>query len=206
MRKRSRIRPVFTIPEECDNDCKKKIINDVLSQIYPQLQINALKVASDNSPWLEDILPHAIITYLEKPLDYQWKIILDNKLEEFITYVMAFQLKSGNSPFYGHYRKFGMKWDRNVEIGSDEKNKFGSEVFEVFADEKSNKVKIAERIYDSLNFYEQNIIQKIYMEGWKITQFSEYYGIPYNEATTNIYSLRQKIARRVKVYKEKYDI
>ena len=44
------------------------------------------------------------------------------------------------------------------------------------------------------------------MEGWKITQFSEYYGIPYNEATTNIYSLRQKIARRVKVYKEKYDI
>ena len=206
MKKRSRIIPKYTIPEECNDDCKRKIIDSILTQIYPQLRINAVKVATDNSPWLEDILSHCLLAFLEKPLDYQWKIVLDKKVENFITYTMALQLKSSNSPFFAQYRKFASKWDRNKDMVDDEKNTFGSEIFEVFTHEKTNKEIMANEIYKSLNFYEQNILQKIYVEGWKITTFCEYYGIPYNEGTTNIWSLKQKLARKVKAYKLKYDI
>lgn len=199
-----KVKPVVNIPEECDDDCKKRIINEVITQVYPQLVVNSYKTATDDSPWLKDILPHAILVFLEKPLDYQWKVVLDGKVENFITYVMAFQLKSGNSPFYVKYRKYDNKWDRNVDIDTDETGKFGSEIFDVFNEQKTNKELIAEKVYAQLNFYEQNIIQKIWIEGWSQIRFAEYYGIPYTEFLNNVCSLKNKIKKIVKTKYAKY--
>lgn len=199
-----KVKPVYTIPEDCDDDCKRRIINSVLTQIHPQLVINSYKVATENSAWLQDILPHCILAYLEKPIAYQWQVLLDGKIENWITFAMAFQLKSGNSPFYAKYRNFSNRWDRNVEIGNDEEGKFGSEVFTVFNDELSTKDRIAKLVYNELNFYEQDILQKVWIDGWSQVRYAEHYNIIYTELLNNVSSLKNKIKRIIKTKYQKY--
>jgi len=77
-----------------------------LEKVYPQLLINAKKVCGHGyDRWGEDLLPLAITFFLEKPLEQQLRTIRDNKLENFITWIMNIQLKSNSSKHYMQYRK-----------------------------------------------------------------------------------------------------
>jgi hypothetical protein len=77
-----------------------------LEKIYPQLEINCKKVCGEGYwRWGNDLLAVAVTFFLEKPIEAQLKTIADNKLENFITWIMNMQLKSSTSYFYTRYRK-----------------------------------------------------------------------------------------------------
>tara|TARA_R110000803_G_scaffold22060_2_gene55080 strand:+ start:878 stop:1420 length:543 start_codon:yes stop_codon:yes gene_type:complete len=77
-----------------------------LENIYPQLEINCRKVCGEGYwRWGNDLLSVAITFFLEKPIEAQLKTVANNKLENFITWIMNMQLKSSSSYFYSRYRK-----------------------------------------------------------------------------------------------------
>lgn len=81
-------------------------IRKELEKIYPQLKINCKKVCGDGHwRWGDDLLAVAITFFLEKPIEAQLKTVANNKLENFITWIMNMQLKSSSSYFYSRYRK-----------------------------------------------------------------------------------------------------
>jgi len=84
----------------------RQFVKDYLNKIYPQLVINCKKTCGAGySQWGDDLLSISIQFFLEKPIEVQLEAIENNKCENFITFIMAMQLKSSSSYFYTRYRK-----------------------------------------------------------------------------------------------------
>lgn len=85
---------------------KKEFINKHLTEIYPQLRINCQKtLGAGFKQHGEDVLAVCIEFFLEKEIEVQYDSCVKNKAENFITYMMGLQSKSGSSRYYHHYRK-----------------------------------------------------------------------------------------------------
>jgi len=91
---------IMTIPQQ------REFVRKKIDEIYPQLIVNCKKTCGTGYlRWGSDLLAVAITFFLEKPLATQLKTIENNKLENFITFIMGIQLKSSTSHFYCKYRK-----------------------------------------------------------------------------------------------------
>ena len=68
---------------------KKRFVDNHITKIFPQLQINAEKVCgAGTSKWADDLLQLSMEMFLEKNLDVQYDACLNNRAENFITYIM----------------------------------------------------------------------------------------------------------------------
>jgi len=85
---------------------KRDTVTKEIGNIYNQLVINCEKTCGAGyNRWGSDLLPMCIEMFLEKDTEYIYKVYTDGKLENFITFMMGFQLKSSSSRFWHVYRK-----------------------------------------------------------------------------------------------------
>ena len=164
----------------------EKRVREELAKIFPQLKINADKVCgSAASKWSGDLLQLSIEMFLEKDTEYQIKIIDDGKLENFITYVMNFQLKRGNTTrFYHTHRKFIGK-TRELFNGTYDYKQDNSLV-KPFEDEISELQMCIDKQVEKLNPFQKMLIQEKVYHGISFVEISEKYDIPYSSLQTGL--------------------
>ena len=153
-----------------------------LTDIYPQLKINAQKTCGYNTPmWADDLLSISVTFFLEKPLETQLKIISDGKIENYITFIMGTQVRSGSSKFYSQHRKFTTS-QREIYDNKTYKGKMTTyqDPFEEEEDEVTTCIKFH---MEQLNPYEKMIITEKVLEGKTFKDISRNYDIPYSSLT-----------------------
>jgi DNA-directed RNA polymerase specialized sigma24 family protein len=170
----------------------EKRVRTELSKVFPQLQINARKVCGQGfDKWGDDLLQLSVEIYLEKPLDYQIKVIDDGKLENFITYTMNFQLKRGKTTRFWHtHRKF-LNSTRELFVGTyDYKNPGLTEPFE---DEISDLQECINKQMSKLDPFEKMLLTEKIQWGSKYTDIAKKYNIPYGQLQQGLKKTLNKI-------------
>lgn len=171
---------------------KREIVTDELGRIHPQLVINCQKTCGAGyMKWGEDLLAMCIEMFLEKDTDYIWKVYQDGKLENFVTFMMSFQLKSSSSRFYHRYRK---ESERSRELFPNyELNQDRVAHNTAFEDEPSLMYQCMKQVIDKLNPYEKMIVNEIMIEGNKFNKTSQKYNINYYSLKKDYERLQLKI-------------
>lgn len=171
------------------------MIRQELEKIYPQLLINAKKTcgtAFDKHGL--DLIAVCVEFFLNKPLEDQLKTIENGKLENFITFMMAMQLKSGSSKFYSQYRKHHEK-QRELYVNYD----YGYEYVaynNAFKNEEDEIITCIKCEIEKLNPYMKMLVNERLLEGKTYTYISETYDINYNslkkDTNATIKQIKQK--------------
>jgi len=176
---------------------KRKRVTDELAKIHPQLIINSRKTCGAGyDKWGEDLLAMCIEMFLEKETDYIYKVYTDDKLENFITFMMGFQLKSSSSRFYHRYRK---ELERSRELFPNYELYQDRVAYnKAFEDEPSLMYSCMKKIIDKLNPYEKMIVNEIIIEGNKFNHTSEKYNINYYSLKNDYDRLKIKIKQECK--------
>jgi len=157
---------------------KRNIVTDEIGRIHPQLQINEMKTCGAGyTKWGGDLLSMCIDMFLEKDTNYIWKVYKDGKLENFITYMMGFQLKSGSSRFYHRYRKEAEK-SREL-LPNYELRQQRVEFNHAFADEPTEIYSCMQSVIKDLNPYQKMIVNEMIIDGNNYKVTSEKYNINY---------------------------
>ena len=174
---------------------EEKFIREEVRLIYPQLLINAKKTcgAAFDKHGL-DLIAVCVEFFLSKPLQDQLDTIANNKLENFITFMMAMQLKSGSSRFYRDYRKHHEK-QRELYSNFDYGWKY-VEYNDAFKDEESEVVTCIKCEIEELDPYMKMLVKEKLIENKTYVEISERYDINYN-------SLKKDTGRAIKKIKEK---
>lgn len=174
---------------------KREIVTDELGRIHPQLVINCQKTCGAGyMKWGEDLLAMCIEMFLEKETDYIWKVYQDGKLENFITFMMGFQLKSGSSRFYHRYRK---ELERSRELLPNYELQQERVAFNTaFEDEPSLMYTCMRNVIDKLNPYEKMIVQEIMVEGNTYKDTSDKYNINYYSLKNDYDRIKLKIKQQ----------
>lgn len=156
----------------------EKYVRDCITEIYPQLQINARKVcgAAYNKHG-GDLLALCIEYYLKKDIKYQLKVISDGKLEHFITHMMNFQLKHATTKFYHQYRKHHEK-QRELLPNYDYKLGMMEEGFP-FSDEVSDVMQCIECVRKELDPYKGMLVTEYVLNELNFQEISKKYNIAY---------------------------
>lgn len=154
-------------------------IRKALTKVYPQLLINAKKVCSYSfDKYGLDLIAVCVEFFLRKPLEAQLKTIEDNKLENFITFMMAIQLKSSTSKFYKEYRQHHIKQRELYDI-SYEKYGFESVTNDAFEDEPNRLIECIQKQITKLDPYSQMLIRERVILESSYTDISKRYNINY---------------------------
>jgi len=171
----------------------EKRVREELTKVFPQLVINAQKVCGQGySKWGDDLLQLCLEIYLEKPLDYQIKVIDDGKLENFITYTMNFQLKRGKTTRFWHtHRKF-VNSTRELFVGSYEYDN-DPNYPQPFEDEVSELEDCVNKFINTLNPFQKMLVREKVQNGVRLTDLSEKYNIPYSSLQTGLRRTLKKI-------------
>jgi len=173
----------------------EKRVRKELAKVFPQLKINAVKVCGAGaSKWSDDLLQLSVEIFLEKETDYQIKVIEDGKLENWVTFVMNFQLKRGKTTRMWHtHRKF-IGSTRELFNGTYDYKQ--NEMFpEPFADEISDLQLCIDKQVEDLNPFQKMLIQEKVYYGNSFVDISKKYDIPYT-------SLQQGLKRTLRNIKE----
>lgn len=157
---------------------KRKVVTAEIGRIHPQLQINERKTTgAGHYKWGGDLLSMCIDMFLEKDTDYIWKVYKDNKLENFITYMMGFQLKSSSSRFWHKYRK---ESEKSRELLPNYELRQQRVTFNhAFHDEESLIYTCMKKAIEDLNPYEKMVVNEIIIDGNNYKKTSEKYNINY---------------------------
>jgi hypothetical protein len=150
-----------------------------LEEIYPQLIINSEKTCGYHfDKYGLDLLSVCITFFLEKPIEVQLKTIRDGKLENFITFMMAVQMKSGSSHFYHKYRKHHTK-QRELFLDYDygDSYKVVNNAFNEPEHKKFLECVLCE--VEKLDPYLKMIVKERVMNGRKYTELVDKYYINY---------------------------
>ena len=150
-----------------------------LEEIYPQLIINAEKTCGYLYPKHGlDLLSVCITYFLEKSLEVQLKTIRDGKLENFITFMMGVQMKSGSSHFWHKYRKHHTK-QREFFIDYDygDMYRVTNNAFKEPEHKQFLECLLCE--IEKLDPYLKMIIKEKVMNGRKYTEIVDQYNINY---------------------------
>jgi len=172
----------------------EKRVRVELTKVFPQLQINAQKVCGTAyNKWGDDLLQLSVEMFLEKPIEDQIKTIDDNKLENFITYIMNFQLKRGKTTRFWHtHRKF-IGNTRELYNGSYDYKQ--DKMFErPFENEISELQMCIDKQIDELNPFQKMLIQEKVYYGNSFVDISKKYDIPYSSLQTGL----KKTLRNIK--------
>ena len=173
----------------------EKRVRVELTKVFPQLKINADKVCGQGAvKWADDLLQLSVEMFLEKKIDYQIKIINDGKLENFITYVMNFQLKRGRTTRFFHtHRKF-LGTTRELFNGTFDYKQ--DESFpEPFEEEISELQMCIDAQVEDLNPFQKMLIKEKVYYGNSFVDISNKYDIPYA-------ALQQGLKKTLKNIKE----
>ena len=171
---------------------EEKRVREELTKVFPQLKINCRNVCGQGyDKWGDDLLQLSIEIFLEKPIEDQIKTIENNKLENFITYIMNFQLKIGKTSRFWHtHRKFSNS-TRELFVGTyDYKNQSLKEPFE---DEVSELQDCINKHIAKLDPFEKMLIQEKVQWGSKFTDMAEKYNIPYGSLQSGLKKTLKKI-------------
>ena len=173
----------------------EKMIRKEIEKIYPQLLINARKTcgyAFDKHGL--DLIAVCVEFFLSKPLEDQLKTIKNNKLENFITFMMAMQLKSGSSKFYKYYRKHHES-QRELYFNFDYGDKY-IQYNDAFQDEESEIITCIQCEIDKLDPYFKMLVQEKLIGEQTYTHISKKYDINYN-------ALKKDTNKAIKTIQEK---
>lgn len=156
---------------------KREIVTKEIGNIYDQLIINCQKTCGAGyDRWGGDLLAMCIEMFLEKETEYIWKVYQDGKIENFITFMMGFQLKSNSSKFWHVYRKHMYN---NRELFDIQYNNRVSQN-KAFKDEPSDVYHCMKKVIDSLDPYQKMLVNEIMIQGKKFNKTSEKYDINYH--------------------------
>jgi hypothetical protein len=173
---------------------EEKLVRKELEKLYPQLQINAQKTCGAAfEKHGHDVLMVAIEFFLNKPIEVQLKAIEENKMENFITFIMATQLKSGSSHYYHHYRKHHEKQReffpnytyRDLEPTFDKPFQEEEKLVNVCVE---NKIK-------ELPPYEKMLIEELVKKENTYTSVSKQFKIPYGHLKRDLTTVLKRINR-----------
>ena len=159
----------------------EQFVRRELTKIYPQLIINARKTCGQAyDKHGHDLLALAIEFFLLKPLEDQLLTIKNGKMENFITFIMATQLKSGTSKFYTTYRRHHEK-QRELYDNYDY-SKYETEMVsynDAFEDEESELMACIRASMKELNIYHQMLIEEKILNNKTYKHISKTYNINY---------------------------
>lgn len=175
---------------------EEKEIRKEIERLYPQLLVNCQKTCGAVfKKHGGDLLSVAIEMFLTKPLKTQYKVYKDGKIENYITFIMGLQLKSGSSHFYHHYRKHNEKQrDFFPNYAYKGKNVYANDAFsEESLPKNSPAFKCLKHQYNKLNPYEKMLVNKILIEGETYTKISKKYNISYSNLSKDSKDLKQKL-------------
>mgnify|MGYP003632468107 CR=1 FL=1 len=154
-------------------------IRKALTKVYPQLVINAKKVCSYSfDKYGYDLIAVCVEFFLRKPIEAQLTTIENNKLENFITFMMAIQLKSSSSKFYREYRQHHLKQRELYDI-SYEKYGFSSVTNDAFEDEPNELIECIKAQMETLDPYSKMLINERVILESSYTDISKKYNINY---------------------------
>jgi len=173
---------------------KREIVTEEVGKIYDQLVINCKKTCGAGySRWGEDLLAMCLEMFFEKKTDYIWKVYQDGKLENFITFVMAFQLKSNSSKFWHVYRKHLYSY-RELYPNIPYANHVSYN--QAFNDEPSDLYYCLKKAIDSLDPYQKMLVNEIMIGGKKFNKTSQKYNINYHSLKTDYKLVKALIQRK----------
>ena len=176
-------------------------IREELTKVFPQLQVNARKVCGQGyDKWGDDLLQLSVEIFLEKPLEDQIKTVEDNKLENFITYIMNFQLKRGKTTRFWHtHRKF-VGSTRELFNGSYDYKQ--DDMFpKPFEDEISELQMCIQKQMDKLDPFEKMLIKERVDWGCSYVEISKKYNIPYGSLQGGLKRTLRKIKEQCQYLK-----
>ncbi len=176
---------------------KKKFVDDHITKIFPQLQINAQKVCGAGaSKWQDDLLQLSLEFFLLKPLDVQYDSCINNKCEHFVTYIMNFQLKSSTSRMWHTHRKF-IGSTRELFNGTYDYKQ--DDMFpKPFEDEISELQMCIQKQMDKLDPFEKMLIKEKVEWGSSYVEISKKYNIPYGSLQGGLKRTLKKIKEQCK--------
>lgn len=175
---------------------EEKFVRKKVTEIYPQIIINAQKTAgAAYDKYGHDLIGVVMEFFFDKPVEYQLKVINDGKLENFLTKLMAMQLKLGTTRFYHHYRKFHEKQREflpNYEYGQ---NDFYPEPFQ---DEPDILNECIKKSIDELEPYKKMLVTDLVIHGDTYKQVSERYNIQYGHLKRDLTKVLKDIRNKCK--------
>jgi len=176
---------------------KRKKVTDELGRIHPQLEINCRKTCgAGHYKWGDDLLAMCLEMFLEKETDYIYKVYQDGKLENFITFMMGFQLKSSSSRFYHRYRK---EFEKTRDLLPNYALRQERVAFnDAFSDEPSMLYTCMKREIENLNPYEKMIVNEIMLDKQKFNFISKKYNINYYSLKKDYKRLKDQISNKCK--------
>jgi len=167
---------------------KKAYVDKHLTDIYDQLIINCQKTCGAGySQWGEDLLPLALEFFLDKPLDVQYDSCINNKAENFITYIMGFQLKSSTSRFWHVHRKHKSS---HRELIPDSFMYDGTNKEDTSDDDFMLCIKSSIKHLDP---FERMLIEERVIKRLKFVEIAERYDIPYTALSSQLKVALKKI-------------
>lgn len=170
---------------------KKKYVDKHITEIYPQLEINMTKVCGDNHwRWGEDLLSTSVEFFLNKPLDVQYESCINNKAENFITYIANFQLKSSTTRFWHVHRKHS---NSHREYYPD------SFIYDQHVPEDTSDDDLMlciKRNINSLSPFEKMLVEERVIKKLKFKDIADRYDIPYTALTTQLKKTLKKLKEK----------
>lgn len=176
---------------------EEKLIRKELGRIYPQLILNAKKTCGYAfAKHGLDGLAVAIEFFLSKPLEDQVRTFKEGKMENFITFILAVQVKSGTSKFYTQYRKHHEN-QREIFPDYNYGDKFQI-LNDAFIDEENEVVACIKCEISKLDPYLKMLVNERALEGKTYTSISETYDINYNTLKKDTQKAILKIKNKCK--------
>ncbi len=176
---------------------KRRLVTEEIGSIYEQLVINCKKTCGAGyDKWGEDLLAMCVEMFLEKDTEYIYKVYTDGKLENFLTFMMSFQLKSSTTRFFHRYRKH-MSMNRELydNMAVEQQRVARNTTFE---DEQSEVYTCMKKVIDKLNPYEKMLVNEIMIEGARYNTTSEKYKINYHSLKGDYKKVQMKIRKLCK--------
>lgn len=172
---------------------KKAYVDKHLTKIFPQLQINAEKVCGAGTlKWGDDLLQLSIVMFLDKELEVQYDAYVNNKAEHFITFIMNFQLKRGQTTRFWHtHRKF-LGSTRELFVGTYDYDN-DPEFPQPFDDEVSMLQRCVDKQIAELNPFDKMLIQERIYHGASFKEIGKKYNINYNSLSLGLKQTLKKI-------------
>ena len=169
---------------------KQEQVNKKLGELYSQLQINSKKVCGYNSShWAENLLSHALETFLNMPIEKQYRItITDDNAENYITAGMAVAVKSNTSTFYRLHRRDLYQSRELLEINYNQPDELPDESEEVVA--------CIAKAVETHPFYEKHLIKWHYYKGVNVAKLGRKLGIQPARLTSDIRIALLKIKKK----------
>ena len=167
-----------------------------LTKLYPQLVINCQKtLGAGYEKHGGDLRAVCIEFFLNKPIEVQVKSFKEGKAENFITFMMGMQSKSGTSKYYHQYRKFNESQRELYDNYDYGYLKTISDSYTPFEDEDDDMMLCIKHHMKNLNPYEKMLIDARVIRGMRFKDISDTYDIPYSSLSRELIRILKKLKK-----------